>query len=80
MRTAPWNMEEVAALQAYQDAKFVHPFTCGARGDHPIVHGDKGVLIPTRGGWICQFCDYTQDWAHEHMFHPLINPFTKPKP
>jgi len=42
----------------------VHPYTCGNRGDHPIVAGDKGVLVPTVRGWICPFCDYTQRWAH----------------
>lgn len=43
-----------------------HPYTCGNRnkGEHPMVAGDYGVLIPTIYGWICPFCDYTQDWAH----------------
>lgn len=68
---APWTMEQVAALQAYQDAGYVHPFTCGKRDDHPDIGGDRGVLTPTIGGWICQFCDYTQDWAHAFMFSKL---------
>jgi len=41
----------------------MHPYTCGNRSDHPEVAGDKGVLVPTVRGWICPFCDYTQDWA-----------------
>ena len=45
----------------------MHPFTCGNRSDHPVVAGDKGVLVPTVRGWICPFCDYTQDWAHGFM-------------
>jgi hypothetical protein len=45
----------------------LHPFTCGNRDDHPVVAGDKGVLVPTVRGWICPFCDYTQNWAHPFM-------------
>lgn len=44
-----------------------HPFTCPNRGDHPHMAGDKGVLVPTVRGWICPFCNYTQNWAHEPM-------------
>jgi hypothetical protein len=45
----------------------LHPFTCPNRGNHPELAGDKGVLVPTVRGWICPFCDYTQDWAHDFM-------------
>ena len=45
----------------------MHPFTCPNRGDHPSIAGDYGTLIPTVRGWICQCCDYTQDWAHPFM-------------
>lgn len=45
----------------------MHPFTCANRSDHPVVAGDRGVLVPTVRGWICPFCDYTQDWAHDFM-------------
>lgn len=45
----------------------MHPFTCGNRGNHPVLAGDKGILVPTVRGWICPFCDYTQDWAHDFM-------------
>jgi hypothetical protein len=45
----------------------MHPFTCPNRGGHPEVAGDKGILVPTVRGWICPFCDYTQDWAHDFM-------------
>ena len=44
-----------------------HPFTCPDRDDHPVIAGDKGILVPTVRGWICQCCGYTQDWAHEHV-------------
>ncbi len=45
----------------------MHPFTCPNRSDHPMIAGDKGILVPTVRGWICQCCDYTQGWAHEFM-------------
>jgi len=51
----------------------MHPFTCGKRDDHPVVAGDKGVLVPTIYGWICPFCDYTQDWAHPFMMGEKAN-------
>lgn len=46
-----------------------HPFTCGNRSDHnhPVIAGDKGVLVPTTRGWICPICYYTQDWVHDFM-------------
>lgn len=62
-----FTREQVLNLQKWQDNNRVHPFTCGKRDDHPMLHGDFGVLIPTVRGWICQFCDYTQDWAHDFM-------------
>ena len=47
----------------------MHPFTCPNRGDGKHFDNgiDKGALIPTVRGWICQCCDYTQDWAHDFM-------------
>lgn len=61
--------DEVVNLDKYQREGRFHGFTCGNRGDsnHRVVGGDKGLLIPTVQGWVCQFCDYTQDWAHEFM-------------
>jgi hypothetical protein len=67
---SPWTMEQAAALMEWQLCNYVHPFTCPNRHDHPILFGDKGVLIPTVRGWVCQFCDYKQDWAHDFMFEP----------
>src|SRR5690606_213703 len=62
-----FSKEEVAMLlkeQFSEDIYRFHPYTCENRsdGNHPIVCGDKGILIPTIRGWICPFCDYTQDW------------------
>ena len=72
--------EEVASLWRYQFGPWgdaldpapklpprMHPFTCPYRGDHPVLSGDKGILIPTTRGWICLFCGYTQKWAHDFM-------------
>lgn len=65
--------DQVVNLWRYQfgpwdpDFPAMHPFTCGNRDNHPDMAGDKGVLVPTVRGWICPFCDYTQDWAHGFM-------------
>lgn len=64
-----WTKEQVAKLTEFQRCGWVHAFTCGDRGDHPVIDGDKGVLVATTRGWICQCCDYTQDWAHDFMFN-----------
>lgn len=45
----------------------MHPFTCRDRAGHPMLAGDNGILVPTVRGWICPFCNYTQNWAHEFM-------------
>jgi hypothetical protein len=71
---APWTPEQVSALDNFQNHRgpwAVHPmheFTCAH-------HSQVGVLVPTVRGWICQFCDYTQDWAHAFMADE--NPFGK---
>jgi hypothetical protein len=72
-----WTMDQVAALTAWQRCDWAHPFTCAMRDDHPVIDGDKGILVATVNGWICQCCDYTQTWAHDFMFKgapPLSRP------
>lgn len=66
-----WTQEQVDALNRYQQG-YMHPFTCANRGDgnHPTVGGDHGILTATVDGWICNHCDYTQDWAHDFMLDP----------
>ena len=61
--------EQVKHLDEWQRAGVMHPFTCPNRGDgnHFDNGVDLGALIPTTRGWICQCCDYTQDWAHDFM-------------
>lgn len=64
-----FTTEQVAHLHQFQASTAMHPFTCPNRGDgkHFDNGHDKGMLTPTVRGWICQCCDYTQDWAHDFM-------------
>lgn len=64
-----FSADEVKHLDDYQRSGRFHPFTCANRGDgnHRENAIDLGGLIPTTRGWICQYCDYTQDWAHDFM-------------
>lgn len=66
---APWTTEQVVSLNGYQRARVMHPFTCGNRGDarHAQVNSEFDVLVATVNGWICPFCDWKQDWAHDFM-------------
>lgn len=74
MNDAIWTPEQVKCLFDYQSNGNFHPFTCPNRDEgHPEIAGDTGMLVPTRRGWICPFCDYTQDWAHAFMMRPLPN-------
>lgn len=68
---APFTPEQVIALDHWKNNRLGHPFTCACRDEHPAHNGEKGLLIPTVRGWICQFCDYTQDWAHSFMCAPV---------
>jgi hypothetical protein len=65
LNRAPWTQKEVESLTRYQKDNRMHPFTCGVGGH------DHGVLTPTIEGWICDKCEYTQDWAHEFMVNYL---------
>ncbi len=64
-----FSADEVERLDRHQKAGRFHPFTCPNRGDgnHRDNGIDLGGLIPTTRGWICQYCDYTQNWAHGFM-------------
>lgn len=61
--------DEVLALDKSQKTRRWHPFTCENRGDgnHRENEIDLGALVPTVRGWICPYCDYTQNWAHDQM-------------
>jgi hypothetical protein len=67
---APFTPEQVEALNEFQTAGQMHPFTCANRGDEGHIRregSDLGQLIATPNGWTCPDCDYTQDWAHDFM-------------
>lgn len=61
---APWNAETAEALNAYQVAGVMHPFTCARDSQH-----GAGYLLAAEQGWVCteDGCGYTQDWAHDFM-------------
>jgi hypothetical protein len=62
---APWNNATARALNAFQQRKDMHPFTC------PEEHKVDGVysLVASGDGWFCpdDGCGYTQNWAHAFM-------------
>jgi hypothetical protein len=59
---APWTLNQVDALNRFQQRSDIHPFTC------PHDHGSNSrILIATINGWICPNCDYTQVWTHGMM-------------
>lgn len=68
-RAPLWSIQQVENLSRFQRSGKMHPFTCPNREDHFDDGIDKGRLVPTRWGWICQCCDYTQDWAHDFMLN-----------
>lgn len=60
---APWNDEQVAALNRYQQSGKGHPFT-GER--HP--DGSECILIATNQGWTkCDGGPVIQTWAWDFM-------------
>jgi hypothetical protein len=71
---APWTPHQVAALNRWQQAGDVHPFTCGGERMDPahvgyaMAHGgDYGQLVASVNGWFCPVCSYRQTWAHKFM-------------
>lgn len=72
---APWTVEQVAALNRWQNTGHVHPFTCGndrmdaAHVTYQAGHPDQdfGQLVASIHGWFCPVCSYRQDWAHDFM-------------
>lgn len=73
---APWTDEQVAALNRWQACDWVHPFTCGNRGDQDHEHTGGDILVATNAGWQCTSCDYTQNWAHDFMLKLPENPLS----
>lgn len=65
---APWTIDQVHALNAYQRLGYVHEFTC------PENHETSRTLLAKPDGWHCPSCDYRQDWAHEWMADKALHP------
>ena len=61
-----FTLDEVKSLNAFQRAGVRHPFTCVYGRDANHLDGE-GVLLATERGWVCLYCEYTQDWASATM-------------
>ena len=59
---APFDPDIVQRRNYVQRHGMFHPYTCAHNGR--ADHREGGVLVATVRGWICPYCDYTQDWAH----------------
>ena len=78
---APWTPDQVVALNAFQRRREFHPFTCPNRGPwHAEINSPDDVLVATVRGWVCPFCDYTQEWAHSFMVRTEPGETEKVKP
>ena len=69
---APWTTEQVEALNRYQTAGKMHPFTC------PEHVSGSPSLVARREGWRCskpygEDCGYRQYWAHRFMLDPAAS-------
>jgi hypothetical protein len=58
---APWTDKQVLALKRRQADCTRHEYTCEC----------GQVLEPTREGWRCPACPYTQNWCHEADTQPV---------
>jgi hypothetical protein len=67
---APWTWDQAMALNRWQNAGFVHEFTCG-------TEGCRYKLIAVTAGLVCPKCDYTQNWAHDFMLQGPRNPLER---
>jgi hypothetical protein len=65
--SAPFTSEQAECLNRYQRSGEMHPFTCGGNRSDKDHLDHEGILVAVESGWICPFCDYTQDWAHDFM-------------
>jgi hypothetical protein len=72
---APWTADQVANLNAYQQAGVMHPFT-GERQSN----GDETILIATSVGWIAApDGPVVQTWAYAMMADGSWSTGTRPK-
>jgi Zn ribbon nucleic-acid-binding protein len=63
------NAEKIARIQAWQDAGFVHPLTCGNNSNHrPLVPFDNGGQVLVH----CLDCGYSQDRIPEVVLSDYV--------
>ncbi len=63
MKQTPWTQTEVDLLNASQQDRRFHPYTCGSGNRTDENHKDgEGVLVATVNGWMCPWCPYRQNW------------------
>lgn len=83
--SAPFTADQVRRLTLFQNSPHVHSFTC-YECQSADIESDDFSLVATVRGWICQTCDFVQDWAYDTMLidDPLIDPLIElsasPKP
>ncbi len=55
--------EQIQEFNEYQKSGIFHPFTCGSGNRCDDKHLDgEGLLVATKDGVICPYCDYRQSW------------------
>jgi hypothetical protein len=74
---APFTLIQVELLNKWQTNPHTHPYTCGHCRDELGASSSQWAkahesntdrhLIATTAGWICETCEYTQDWADDGM-------------
>lgn len=81
---APWTIDQVDALNAWQQTGWTPTYTCGGpcrdrdRDSGARQPRPERALVATLDGWICPTCDYTQSWASILMFsEPPPHPFAE---
>lgn len=65
--TAPFTKTQVEELRAWQNSRYIHPYTCPNRTNSPHTQNarDLGVLLVDTSGLTCQDCGYKQFWAFD---------------
>ncbi len=61
---APFSQKVVETINNFQRLDNFHPLTCGSGNRKGHADGE-GILVATKDGLICPFCDYKQNWIPE---------------
>jgi len=68
---APFTDEQVDAINQWQNTSTVHPLTCGSGNRKDEKHLDgEGILVASKDGLVCPYCDYKQDWVPDGVAFP----------